>query len=122
MDRITQLSFNSSQLSNDLELCGISAHPDSSFDIDKIKCYYYLKNEHKDVITKDKQKNYFSLLHLNKRSVSKNFDSFKHLLNSLGKPIKIIGLTETWLNDTNNDNFNIEKYDFITSNRSNKKG
>ena len=62
------------------------------------------------------------MLHLNIRSVSKNFDSFKHLLNSLGKPIKVIGLTETWLNDTNNDNFNIEKYDFISSNRSNKKG
>jgi hypothetical protein len=31
-------------------------------------------------------------------------------------------LTETWLNDTNNDNFNIEKYDFISSNRSNKRG
>ena len=71
MDRITQLSFNPFQLSNDLELCGISAHPDSSFDIDKIKCDYYLKNELKDVITKDKQKNYFSLLHLNIRSVSK---------------------------------------------------
>jgi hypothetical protein len=92
MDRITQLSFNPFQLSNDLELCGISAHPDLSFDIDKIKCDYYLTNELKDVITKDKQKNYFSLLHLNIRSVSKNFDSFKHLLNSLGKPIKVIGL------------------------------
>ena len=48
MDRITQLSYNPFQLSiNDLELCGISAHPDSSFDIDKIKCDYYLTNEQK---------------------------------------------------------------------------
>jgi hypothetical protein len=123
MDRITQLSFNPFQLSiNDLELCGISAHPDSSFDIDKIKCDYYLTNEQKRCHHKRQTKNYFSLLHLNIRSVSKNFDSFKHLLNSQGKPIKVIGLTETWLNDTNNDNFNIEKYDFISSNRSNKKG
>ena len=71
---------------------------------------------------KDNEKSYFSLLHLNIRSISNKFDSFKHLLNSLGKPVKVIGLTETWLNDNNNDNFKLEEYDYISSNRVNKKG
>ena len=34
----------------------------------------------------------------------------------------MIGLTETWLNDNNNDNFKLEEYDYISSNRVNKKG
>jgi exonuclease III len=34
----------------------------------------------------------------------------------------VIGLTETWLNDNNNDNFKLEEYDYISSNRVNKKG
>jgi hypothetical protein len=31
-------------------------------------------------------------------------------------------LTETWLNDKNCENFNLSNFDFICSNRENKKG
>ena len=62
------------------------------------------------------------MLHLNTRSIVNKFDSFKELTKSLNIPLDIIGLTETWLNDTNEDLFKLENYDFINMNRSGKNG
>ena len=67
-------------------------------------------------------KNQFSILHLNIRSIANKFDYFKELLNSLDTTFKVIGLTETWLNDYNDDSFKLPKYEYIGSNRTNKKG
>jgi hypothetical protein len=36
--------------------------------------------------------------------------------------MKIIGITETWLNDSNKDNFELDGYKFININRTNKRG
>ena len=36
--------------------------------------------------------------------------------------IQVIGLTETWLNDTNDDLFELENYDFVNVNRYSKNG
>jgi hypothetical protein len=44
-------------------------------------------------------KSNFSLVHLNIRSITNKFDHFKELLDSLNTEFKIIGLSETWLND-----------------------
>ena len=46
----------------------------------------------------------------------------KDLVTSLNKSFQIIALTETWLNDINKDNFNLPGYDYIGSNRENKRG
>jgi exonuclease III len=35
--------------------------------------------------------------------------------------MKIIGITETWLNDSNKDNFELDGYKFININRTNKR-
>ena len=37
-------------------------------------------------------------------------------------PFQLIGLTETWLNDTNKDLFKLKNYDFVNMNRSTKIG
>ena len=52
------------------------------------------------------------MMHLNIRSIIDKFDSFKQLIYSLNKPFQIIGLTETWLKETNEDLFKLENYDF----------
>ena len=65
---------------------------------------------------------YFTLAyyaHLNIRSISNKFDSFENLLNSINKTFQIIGLTETWLNGMNNDNFKLQENDYIGLNRTN---
>ena len=43
------------------------------------------------------------MMHLITRSLNDKFDSCKQLLNSLFIPFQIMGLTETWLNDINDD-------------------
>ncbi|XP_057314221.1 uncharacterized protein LOC130655476 [Hydractinia symbiolongicarpus] len=72
-------------------------------------------------------KNYsFSILHLNIRSMQKNFESFKQFLHTLNFRFKIICLTETWCRDEaikNNSNFQLCNYSVIHQIRnSNKAG
>ena len=65
-------------------------------------------------------RNKFSLIHLNIRSITNKFDSFKELLKSLDTKFKIIGLTETWLKDYDEVDFELVNYDYIGFNRTNK--
>ena len=62
------------------------------------------------------------MLHLNTRSIVNKFDSFTQLIKSLNIPLDIIGVTETWLNDSNQDLFRLKNYNFINVNHSNKNG
>ena len=57
--------------------------------------------------------NKLSFMHLNIRSIVNKFDSFKQLINSFNTPFQVICLTETWLNDNNDDLFELENYDFV---------
>ena len=62
-------------------------------------------------------------MHLNIRSICNKFCSLKHLIESLHVNFHVIGLSETWLNDIyNTDNFQLDNYDFIVSNRTKKRG
>ena len=51
------------------------------------------------------------------RSLLRNFDKFTQLLNSSQHEFSAIGISETWLNDINEDYVNITGYRFISSNR-----
>ena len=68
-------------------------------------------------------KSNFSLVHLNIRSITNKFDHFKEPLDSLNTEFKIIGLSETWLNNNTNDaGFHLPTYNYVGTNRTNKKG
>ena len=65
---------------------------------------------------------HFSILNLNIRSLNKNFDNLKILLNSLSFDFKIICLTETWCKDkniSNNSLFQLPNYRVIHQIRNN---
>ena len=67
--------------------------------------------------------NYLGLLHVNARSLNKNFDSLELLLSSINHfPFSIIGITETWLNSNSPSMFNLHNYDFIRADRAQGKG
>ena len=69
----------------------------------------------------DKTSNSFSLLHINSRSINKNFDSVENFLDSLNRfSFSVIGISETWLKSTSPDTFNIANYHMIHADR--KKG
>ena len=77
--------------------------PDSNFLILTSKCSYYNEPELNDLIGNKKDAINFSLLHLNARSLLKNFDKFTQLLDSSQHEFSAIGISETWLNDINED-------------------
>jgi hypothetical protein len=103
MDRLMHLKFNPFDMSNNIALFENNANLDKS---SKINCEYYLPNYFKRQINNENLNN-FSMMHLNIRSIINKFDSFKQLIYSLNKPFQIIGLTETWLKETNEDLFKL---------------
>ena len=69
--------------------------------------YYNKSDEIKNHLSKVNSLN-FSMLNLNIRSISKNFDNFMSLLDNLNFNFKIICLSETWLHSDNAVNSNLE--------------
>ena len=65
----------------------------------------------------------FSLLHINSRSLNRNFEYFENLLHSLNNfEFSIIGITETWLHKNSPDMFNLPNYKFIRADRKERRG
>ena len=64
-----------------------------------------------------------SLIHINARSLNKNFDSIELLLNSLQSfQFSVIGVSETWLNTSSPPLYAIENYQMLRSDRGHRKG
>lgn len=85
--------------------------PDVNFynNIKISKCSYLTEMEIKK-ITKQKSGN-FSIIHLNCRSLKKNFDKLLLMLNNIGLKFDVIAISETWLSDIDDMNiFNIDGY------------
>ena len=64
----------------------------------------------------------FSLLHLNIRSLSKNFDKFKCLLDSINYRFSIIAISETWLTSSPHSYYYLPGYKLIVNNRQGRTG
>ena len=120
MDRRTQLKFNPFDFDYNITK---SKHFENytAANLDCLACNYYLPNDFA-VLNTDSASKKLSILSLNIRSIANKFDLFSNLLNTLKRPFSVISLTETWLNDINSENFNLPNFDFVCSNRANKKG
>ena len=55
-------------------------------------------------------------------NINLNYHLSYQLCTILGISESIISFTETWLNDKNSENVNLSNFDFICSNRENRKG
>ena len=65
----------------------------------------------------------FSLLHINARSLNKNFDSIELFLKTINQfPFSVIGITETWLNSNSPQLFHLQNYELIRADRAHGKG
>ena len=110
-------------LTND-SLNDSNQNPDVNFynDISSLESNYLSPNE----IDKNFQnfsKESFSVLHLNIRSMNKNFEAFQDFYKSLNTKFSIICLTETWANDSNqNSSFQLEGYISVHQIRKSCKG
>ena len=82
------------------------------------KCNYYLESSFNEDLAKNKcAKDVFSVCHANIRSVSKNLSSLESYLKMLKHEFTILGLTETWLQNENNDLYSLNGYHFIGKHR-----
>ncbi|XP_051914873.1 uncharacterized protein LOC127596401 [Hippocampus zosterae] len=79
---------------------------------------YYLDEQFN---TNIKLENALSVIHLNSRSLYKNFTKIKEYLTKFNK-FKIIAISETWLDEDKTTEMEIEGYEMFATNRENKKG
>ena len=64
-----------------------------------------------------------SLLHINSRSLNKNFEYVENLLHSLNNfAFSVIGISETWLHQNSPDMFNLPNYKLIRADRKGRRG
>lgn len=64
----------------------------------------------------------FNIMHINCRSLNKNFRSITSLLSRTNCKLTAIGLSETWLNPISSNTFNIDGYKFVCRSRTEKIG
>ena len=84
-------------------------------------CDYHDEDSFKRIAT-DSANTEFSILHLNIRSILSKYDDFKTYIRSLEHEFSIIGLTETWLNSSNANDFPLPNYHSTGMVRKNKQG
>ena len=117
-------SFNPFSVNEDLK--DNDQDPDVNFyqtQISSLDTNYYIPNEVKENLENFKQKS-FSVLHLNIRSMSKNFESFREFLDPLCFSFSAICLSETWYqpHETANSNLQIPGYVSLLQTRKNRRG
>ena len=99
--------------------------PDVNFyqtQISSLDTNYYIPNKVKENLENFQQKS-FSFLHLNIRSMSKNFESFREFLDSFCFSFSAICLSETWCqpHETSNSNLQIPGYVSLHQTRKNRR-
>ena len=104
----TSLYDDNDELSTNLELSVIEK---ISGQRDPNSLSRYLNFEDYISATESLCANYFNIIHINIRSLHKNFDALKAFLNCLPKPPDIIAITETWLQEHTKHLYSLEGYD-----------
>ena len=127
--KISGLIYNrfESNSSND-RLCS-DFDPDINFYAEEnlfsgYSCRYYLEDQFNEKLNSlhiDNGQN-LSMCHINIRSMKANLSCFENYLQSLLIEFAVLGITETWLNDSNYDLYHIENYDFVKNHRTTKSG
>ena len=84
---------------------------------------YYDKNTFNNLLMNQPElASKLALLYLNIRSLPQNFDSLTDYLNLLNFDFPVIGLVETWLNETNESLYCMPEYSMFCSSRSERRG
>ena len=85
-------------------------------------CDYFFEGQLNELLKNENDLD-LSILHLNARSVYGNFGKFKRLLELLHHELSVIGISETWLNNSTLDLVDIRNgYNFVSNHRVHKTG
>ena len=59
------------------------------------------------------ENNYFSIMHLNIRSIPRHLNEFTLFLETIKFSFSVIGISETWFNESTVDVYNIDGYQSV---------
>ena len=119
-------NFESNFFSFESVLSSDNTDPDKNFFNNKLQQIDspYFSVDNFIAISEQLNKDNFSILHLNIRSLNANIDNFRGFLASLDGNFSVIVLTESWCDETANENslLNLDNYFSVHQTRKNKKG
>ena len=100
--------INESDLDPDINLCNSYALPDS---------IYVTNTDLNDVHSSIDHSDCIFILHVNCRSIQKNYNNLLTTINIISPPIPIIAVSEIWTHEGNEDLFGLPGYIFWWLNR-----
>jgi hypothetical protein len=131
LSRLQTYHFNPFDLNDEnINLPNFDSDPDLQYFNDMTytdnlsKCDYYLADDFNKMTLEQNltSSGILSLMHLNIRSLPKHEREMKAFLSGLNINFRVIGITETWLSDTNCDLYNINGYEHFKEIRDNRRG
>ena len=82
----------------------------------------YVTDQDLPNLFKNETKACLDVIHINARSLKKNFNELENLLARIPNKLTAIAITETWLNESNQTVFSLPGYNFVSKCRTNKIG
>ena len=122
-DRLASLCFNPllhnirTNLARSFDL-----DPDTNLtDLFSDDCEYFIEDQFNDMLSSEDSRicDSFSLLHLHIRSLQCNASKLTDLLSNVNLKLSLIGISETWLNDSSSS-VDIDGYSFVHKSRENR--
>ena len=95
---------------------------DDNCERDELNVTKYIDTAEINSFFKEKNPSTLNMLHINVRSLNKHYDDILTLLENCSIKLTVLGVTETWLSDSNQELYNISGYNFVTQSRVNKPG
>lgn len=83
---------------------------------------YFTVGKFNECISAFDCKTNISIIHLNCRSLTKNFDNLSLYLKGFDRQFSIIALSETWLKKSHPNLCQLNNYSFISQERENRRG
>jgi hypothetical protein len=128
LDKLETLEFNPFEINNDDDIFHSNVDPDLQYYNDQTylenvsNCKYFTEDTFSKTSEDLALKNCFSLIQLNIRSVPKNLSKFENYLSNINHCFSVIGISETWLNETNKHCYPISGYSHIGQCRNGRPG
>ena len=88
----------------------------------EFNCNYYTEQEFNNVLNKINISKCISIIHINARSLIKNYYNIDNYLNMLSHRFSVIIISESWLKECHIGNYNIQNYTSVNTIRKNKRG
>ena len=102
--------------------------PDENFfnevNTQNFECFYLFSNEIESFLSEKENSETINAIHVNIRSLSKDFDNFFDILRDSNNSFNVLCITETWCMDStlkNNTNLDLPNFDIISQERKTNK-